>query len=115
MIDLSKGNLSEKKLTIPEVKKLLESVGDENLDQLQRRTLDYASKFTKTEAQSAEQLIKRLTTEFGLDEDEAIQIINCMPKSVDELRVFLAGGRKIIDASMLKSIINVLDEQRKLK
>lgn len=115
MIDLSKGNLSEKKLTIPEVKKLLESVGDENLDQLQRRTLDYASKFSKTEAQSAEQLIKRLTTEFGLDEDEAIQIINCMPKSVDELRVFLAGGRKIIDASMLKSIINVLDEQRKLK
>ncbi len=115
MIDLSKGNLSEKKLTIPEVKKLLESVGDENLDQLQRRTLDYASKFSKTEAQSAEQLIKRLTTEFGLDEDEAIQVINCMPKSVDELRVFLAGGRKIIDASMLKSIINVLDEQRKLK
>ena len=115
MIDLSRGNLTEKKLTIPEVKKLLESVGDENLDQLQRRTLDYASKFSKTEAQSAEQLIKRLTTEFGLDEDEAIQIINCMPKSVDELRVFLAGGRKIIDASMLKSIINVLDEQRKLK
>ena len=115
MIDLSKGNLSEKKLTIPEVKKLLESMGDENLDQLQRRTLDYASKFSKTEAQSAEQLIKRLTTEFGLDEDEAIQVINCMPKSVDELRVFLAGGRKIIDASMLKSIINVLDEQRKLK
>jgi len=115
VIDLSRGNLTEKKLTIPEVKKLLESVGDENLDQLQRRTLDYASKFSKTEAQSAEQLIKRLTTEFGLDEDEAIQIINCMPKSVDELRVFLAGGRKIIDASMLKSIINVLDEQRKLK
>jgi len=115
VIDLSKVNLTEKKLTIPEVKKLLESVGDENLDQLQRRTLDYASKFSKTEAQSAEQLIKRLTTEFGLDEDEAIQVINCMPKSVDELRVFLAGGRKIIDASMLKSIINVLDEQRKLK
>lgn len=115
MIDLSKGNLTEKKLTIPEVKKLLESIGDENLDQLQRRTLDYASKFSKTDAQSAEQLIRRLTMEFGLDEDEAIQVVNCMPKTVDELRVFLAGGRKIIDASMLKTIINILDEQRKLK
>ncbi len=114
MIDLSK-KLGEKKLTIPEVKKMLESIGDENLDQLQRRTLDYASKFSKTEAQSAEQLIKRLTTEFGLDEDEAIQVVNCMPKTVDELRVFLAGGRKIIDASMLRTIINALDEQRKLK
>jgi DNA-directed RNA polymerase subunit F len=115
VIDLSKGNLTEKKLTIPEVKKLLESIGDENLDQLQRRTLDYASKFSKTEAQSAEQLIKRLTTEFGLEEDDAIQVVNCMPKTVDELRVFMAGGRKIIDASMLKTIINILDEQRKLK
>jgi len=112
---VSKGNLTEKKLTVPEVKKLLESMGDENLDQLQRRTLDYASKFSKTEPQSAEQLIKRLTTEFGLDENEAIQVVNCMPKTVDELRVFLAGGRKIIDASMLKTIVNVLDEQRKLK
>jgi DNA-directed RNA polymerase subunit F len=112
---LAKGNLTEKKLTIPEVKKLLESIGDENLDQLQRRTLDYASKFSKTEAKSAEQLIKRLTTEFGMDEDEAIQIVNCMPKTVDELRVFMAGGRKIIDASMLKTIIGILDEQRKLK
>ena len=115
MIRVSKGNLTEKKLTVPEVKKLLESMGDENLDQLQRRTLDYASKFSKTEPQSAEQLIKRLTTEFGLDENEAIQVVNCMPKTVDELRVFLAGGRKIIDASMLKTIVNVLDEQRKLK
>jgi DNA-directed RNA polymerase subunit F len=113
--ELAKGNLTEKKLAIPEVKKLLESIGDENLDQLQRRTLDYASKFSKIESQSAEQLIKRLTTEFGIDEDEAIQIVNCMPKTVDELRVFMAGGRKIIDASMLKTIIGILDEQRKLK
>jgi DNA-directed RNA polymerase subunit F len=38
-----------------------------------------------------------------------------MPRTVDELRVFLAGGRKIIDVSTLKAIIGLLDEHRKLK
>jgi DNA-directed RNA polymerase subunit F len=38
-----------------------------------------------------------------------------MPKSVEELRVFLAGGRKIIETSKLEAIVNLLDENRKLK
>jgi DNA-directed RNA polymerase subunit F len=112
---MSKGNVTEKKLTLPEVKKLLESIGEENLDQLQRRTLDYVSKFAKADDKAVEKLVARLVSEFGLDEDEAVQVVNCMPKTVDELRVFLAGGRKIIDASMLRTIVNLLDEHRKLK
>jgi DNA-directed RNA polymerase subunit F len=38
-----------------------------------------------------------------------------MPNSVDELRGFLGSGRKIIDPSMLKTIVAILDEYRKLK
>jgi DNA-directed RNA polymerase subunit F len=112
---MSKGNVAEKKLTLPQVKKLLESMGDENLDQLQRRTLDYVSKFSKTDTEAADKLVERLVTEFGLDEEEAVQVVNSMPKSIDELRVFLAGGRKIVDATMLKTIVSLLDEHRKLK
>lgn len=112
---MSQKETTEKMLTLPEVKKILESMGEENLDQLQRRTFDYISKFTKTDPEAAEKLVQRLVTEFGLEEFEAVQVVNCMPKSIDELRVFLAGGRKIIDASMLKTIINLLDEHRKLK
>lgn len=112
---MSKGNAIEKKLTIPEVKKLLESMGEENLDQLQRRAFDYVSKFSKADAEAANKLVARLVNEFGLEEDAAVQIVNCMPKTVDELRVFLASGRKIIDATMLKTIVDLLDEYRKLK
>jgi DNA-directed RNA polymerase subunit F len=50
-----------------------------------------------------------------VEQDEAVQIVNCMPKSIDELRVFLASGRKIIDPSVLKAIVALLDEHRKLK
>jgi DNA-directed RNA polymerase subunit F len=38
-----------------------------------------------------------------------------MPKSVEELRVFLAGGRKIIEGSKLETIVALLDDYRKVK
>lgn len=105
----------EKLLTLPQVKKLLESLGEENLDQFQRRTLDYVSKFSKVDAEAAKELVRKLVEEFELEEEEAVQIVNCMPQSIEELRVFLAGGRKIIEASKLKAIVNLLDEHRRLK
>jgi DNA-directed RNA polymerase subunit F len=112
---MSGENRGERKLALPQVKKLLESIGEENLDQLQRRTLDYVSKFSKVDPDGAEKIVERLVTEFGLEEEEAVQIVNCMPKTVDELRVFLAGGRKIIDVSTLKTIVDLLDEHQKVK
>ncbi|MEM3577707.1 MAG: RNA polymerase Rpb4 family protein [Candidatus Bathyarchaeia archaeon] len=110
---MSKRAVTEKKLTIPQVKKILESMGEENLDQFQRRTYDYVSKFSKVDAETAEKLVEKLVSEFGLDEDEAVQVVNCAPKSVEELRVFLAGGRKIIETSKLEAIISLLNEHRK--
>ena len=112
---MAKKAITEKNLTIPQVKKLLVSLGEENLDQFQRRTLDYASKFSKVDAEPSEKLMEKLVENFGLEEEEAIQVVNCMPKSVEELRVFLSGGRKIIETSKLEAIVNLLDEHRKLK
>ena len=112
---MAKKAITEKNLTVPQVKKLLVSLGEENLDQFQRRTLDYASKFSKVDAEASEKLVEKLVEKFGLEEEEAIQVVNCMPKSVEELRVFLSGGRKIIETSKLEAIVNLLDENRKLK
>ncbi|MEM2971611.1 MAG: RNA polymerase Rpb4 family protein [Candidatus Bathyarchaeia archaeon] len=112
---MSSKDTTEKRLTLPEVKELLEFMGEENLDQFQRRTLDYAAKFSKVDASAARQLVEKLVGEFGLDEEEAVSIVNCMPKTIEELRVFLAGGRKIIETSKLEAIVNFLNENRKLK
>ncbi len=105
----------ETRYTLPQVKQTLEAIGEENLDQFQRRTYDYVSKFVKVDAAGAEFLLDKLVHEYGLDEDEAIQIINCMPETVDELRVFLAGGRKIIETQKLAAIVALLNEKRTLK
>jgi len=115
VIRMSEKNVTEKKLALPQVKRMLESLGEENLDQFQRRTLDYTSKFSKADHEATEKLVEKLVAEFGLEEEEAVQIVNCMPKSIEELRVFLAGGRKIIEASRLEAIVNLLNEHRKVK
>jgi len=109
---MGKNELSQNKLTLPQVKKILEAIGEENLDQFQRRTLDYVTKFSKVDAETAEKLLKKLVTEFGLDEAEAVQVVNCMPETMGELRIFLAGGRKIIETAKLETIISLLNESR---
>jgi DNA-directed RNA polymerase subunit F len=106
---------TEAKLSLPQAKHELLEIGEENLDQFQRRTLDYLQKFSKIDESIAPALLERLVKEFGLDEDEAVQVVNCAPESVDELRIFLAGGRKIIEVAKLESIVALLNESRVVK
>ena len=112
---MGKRELSENRLPLPQVKKVLEAIGEENLDQFQRRTLDYVKKFSKADAAKAKRLLKKLVKEFSLGEAEAVQVVNCMPETIDELRVFLAGGRKIIETAKLEAIISLLNESRTVK
>ncbi|MFB0566977.1 MAG: hypothetical protein ACETVM_00120 [Candidatus Bathyarchaeia archaeon] len=105
--------LKEQVLTVAQVKKMLESIGEEKLDQLQRRSLDYASKFSRIDPEKAEILVKNLMEKFELEKEETVQLVNCMPESIEEVRVFLAGGRKIVEISKLQGILSLLDEYRK--
>jgi len=110
---VSRKALKERSITIPQVKETLEAIGEERLDQFQRRSLDYAAKFSKADPGMAETLVNKLVEQFELEEEEAVQIINCMPKSIQEIRVFLASGRRIMETSKLERILAFLDEYRK--
>ncbi len=112
---MSRKATKERIVTIPEVKKTLESIGEENLDQFQRRSLDYATKFSKVDFNVGEDLVKSLMDEFELEEEEAVQIVNCMPESIEEIRVFLGGGRRIVETSKLEGILALLAKHRKEK
>ena len=57
--------------------------------------------------------MKELAEQFEIKEEEAVQIINAMPESVQEIRVFLAGGRRIIESSKLEKILAFLNKYRK--
>jgi DNA-directed RNA polymerase subunit F len=105
--------LKETSITIPQVKETLEAIGEERLDQFQRRSLDYAAKFTKVDPSMAETLVNKLVEQFEFEEEEAVQIINCMPESIQEIRVFLASGRRIMETSKLERILALLNQYRK--
>ena len=105
--------LKERIVTVPQVKEALESIGEEQLDQLQRRSLDYATKFTKTDSIAIDTVLKELVEKFEMEEEDAVQILNAMPESIQEIRVFLAGGRKIIETGKLEKILVFLNKYRK--
>ena len=105
--------LKQRVITVPQVKEALESIGEERLDQFQRRSLDYATKFAKVDSDKVGTLLSKFVEEFEVEEDEAVQIINAMPESIQEIRVFLAGGRKIIESSKLEKILEFLNKYRK--
>jgi len=110
---VSRKALKERPITIPQVKETLEDIGEERLDQFQRRSLDYAAKFSKVDPSMAETLVNKLVDQFELEEEEAVQIINCMPETIQEIRVFLASGRRIMETSKLERMLAFLDEHRK--
>jgi DNA-directed RNA polymerase subunit F len=112
---VKKGMTKIQPISTPQVKALLESLGEENLDQFQRRSLDYTSKFSKTDLKTAEKLLSKLQEEEKLKIEEAVQIVCCMPRSIEELRVFLAGGRRIVETSKLESILKLLDKHREFE
>jgi DNA-directed RNA polymerase subunit F len=100
---------SERKLlTIPEANQILQKIDVEKADQIQKRTLDYTTKFSKSDAERAKKLRKELETEAGLSEEEAVELVNISPKSVEELRTFTSGWRKLLSTETLEKILKIL-------
>lgn len=100
---------AEKKLlTIPEANQILQKIDVEKADQIQKRTLDYTTKFAKAQADAVKKLRKQLEEDCGLSEEEAVELVNIMPKSVEELRTFTSGWRKLLSTETLEKILKIL-------
>jgi len=95
-------------LTIPEAHQVLQKIDVDKADQIQKRTLDYTSKFAKATPDKSKKLRKELQSECGLSEEEAVEVVNVMPKSVEELRTFTSGWRKLLPTETLEKILEIL-------
>ncbi|TFF84750.1 hypothetical protein EU523_01250, partial [Candidatus Heimdallarchaeota archaeon] len=99
-------------VSLPEVVTIFKhrKSGDQELNYLQRITEDHAknaAKLTKREAQNA---TKTLMSEFDLSERIALTIVNFMPTTINELRVFLQDAKKVYSTDELHSMLEVLRE-----
>ena len=100
----------KKKLSISlsEVKEILGKVGVEEMDQIQRWTYDYVTKFTSIDSKDAKEMKKQLIKECELTQDEAVEIVNIRPTNLAELRSFTFGWKKLILAETLEKILKII-------
>ncbi|MEM2046823.1 MAG: RNA polymerase Rpb4 family protein [Candidatus Jordarchaeales archaeon] len=103
--------LSEKCLTLSEVKELLEEREKEGrLSHAQKATLDYVRLFSKLSASKSRELVNLLVEKYELKELTATQIVNVLPQTVDELKVFLAYETKSFRKEELEGMVNLIRE-----
>ncbi len=95
-------------IALPEVKKILESIPMDEMDQIQRWTYDYSKKFAKVEYEESKEMIDKLVVEGELTDEEAVELVNVMPKSLEELRAFTFGWKKLIVTEKLEKIKSIL-------
>jgi DNA-directed RNA polymerase subunit F len=98
----------KKLLTIAEANQILQKLDIEKADQIQKRTLDYTSKFAKSTSEAAKKMRKELVDDCGLTDEEAVELTNVMPKSIEELRTFTSGWRKLLSTETLEKILKIL-------
>jgi len=102
--------VKKRMISLPEVREILSEGNPESLDQIQRWTFDYVTKFAKIEPKTAKKMKQELTSQCGLTEEEAVEIINILPKSLPELRSFTFGWKKLVLSETLEKILKIIDE-----
>ena len=95
-------------ITLSEVKKILENISLDEMHQIQRWTYDYSKKFSKTDYDDAKVMVDGLIAEGDLTVEEAVELVNVMPKSLEELRAFTFGWKKLIGTEKLEKIKSIL-------
>ncbi len=95
-------------ITLPQVKEILEGVKQDDMDQIQRWTFDYVGKFAKVDSNLAPRMVSQLVEKCDLKEEEAVEVVNAMPGSIEELRAFTFGLKKLILTDTLENMLKIL-------
>jgi len=104
--------IDTKPITTAEARRILERASEEELGEFQRRTRDYTIKFSKIPAGKAEKLIRDLSEKHQLERKDAIQIANCMPSSIEEIRTVLSVKGRVFTTDQLEGILKTLAAYR---
>jgi DNA-directed RNA polymerase subunit F len=117
---MSGRKVSEKSVSIPEVKKIMEGVkekieeidSEEGLSHFQEITYNYVNKFAKVDEKSAQKIMKFLTEKHEIEDVYAINIINIAPTTVPELRMILEKSfiGKTLNDDQLQDLLYQIEE-----
>jgi len=109
----TKDIISEQAITVAEVKQILTDISktkaanEEEMDYVQKKSLSHAENTAKVSLKDAQAMQEEFTA-LELDPEKAIEIINVMPASRDELRTIFSKERKQPETDVLDKILDVV-------
>ena len=118
---MSGRKIDEKTVSIPEVKKIMESVkesimqidsDEEGMSHFQEITYNYVNQFAKMSDKDAIKIKKLLMDKYDIEELYAINIVNIDPKTIPELRMILEKSftGKTMNEEQLQEILYQISE-----
>jgi len=105
--------ISEKYLTLPEVKAILERYQKDN-STMQTNTLEYARKLSKINAEKVQDILNELMAVVELREETLVQLINIFPESIEEIKSITMYEDKLLKKDVLEKILNILNKYREI-
>ncbi|MEM3506114.1 MAG: RNA polymerase Rpb4 family protein [Candidatus Bathyarchaeia archaeon] len=103
----------KQRIPIPIAKKILEGVDEAELGEFQRRTLEYTRKFSKISPEKSNELLEELIKKFQLEESIAVQLVNSLPKTIEEIRSIVAVKGRVATSDQLISILELIKKFEK--
>jgi len=111
-LSLEKARLKKKPLTLAEVRAFIHDRWAKDQSVLardQKRLFEYLSKFVKVrDADACRKAVEQLIEEIGLGEEDAVMIVNIMPRNKEELRPMLFRSYPLLDAKSYDRILEIL-------
>ena len=104
--------IEKEAISLPELRDKisdLKEVKEEELSTIQRKMIEYVDKFSKISSERAAEIKKRLIEELELDDEKAVQIINIMPKTPEEIREIFY--EKVIIGDLPQKILEIIWEK----
>ena len=103
--------LKEEPISIPEMKEVLDSIDvpEEALPPIVVKVKEYVNKFSKVPPEKAKKLKKKLMELDEVTEEKAVQIINILPKTPEEIKEIF--HEKVILGDLPQKILNILKEE----
>ena len=104
--------LNRKPISAGEVKEILKKLDEDSTDQIQRRTLEYVNKFTTANPKKVNKTVTSLMKLEELTQEQCYEIIDINPQTVQELRVFTSGWKKLLPNEKLEEILSIVAASR---
>jgi DNA-directed RNA polymerase subunit F len=106
--------LEAEPLTLAEVKQSLTKRGRKaELSYIQRVTLEHTIRFSPLTARTTRSIVKKLVKKFEMDETLAIQLVDIIPTTPEELASFLVRAPRTYTEEEQQKILEILEAPRK--